>query len=92
MSNVSGSKPRFEKIQEWEIPLRDGKCTVRDVSDLLRVAENTLRTTLEAQGKSADAIERVLSYDDAFYVETDGERLFVTFRTPVPPADGGLVR
>lgn len=79
MSNVSGSRPRFEKIQEWEVPLRDGKCTARDVADLLRVADQQLRESLRAQGKDLKGAD----YDDAFYVQADEDRLYVQIRTPV---------
>lgn len=84
MSNVSGCKPRYEKIHEWEVPLRNGKCTARDVSDLLRVADRELRRSLREQGKD----EKFADYDDAFYIQADEERLWVELRQPFTPGDG----
>lgn len=73
MSNVEGSK-YFEQVEEWSVPLDEsGKCTARDVSDLLRVA-----------GEHAKVVDpKHADYDDAFYVQADGDRLVVQFRTRV---------
>lgn len=72
MSNVEGSK-YFEQVEEWSVLLRDGKCTRRDICDLLRVADKHVEAT-----ETND-----LTYDNVYYVEADEDRLVVQFRTRV---------
>lgn len=74
MSNLEG-KTFYEKVTEWSVPLRDGKATARDVSDLFRQAEKTCR---ELTPESSE-------YDDAFLVEADDESLKVQFRSEWKP-------
>lgn len=69
MSNVEG-RTFYEKIEEWSVPLRDGKCTARDVSDLLRTAQRAMEKIDHERAQ----------YDDAFYVEADEESLKVQIR------------
>lgn len=74
MSNVEG-RTFYEKVEEWSVPLRDGKCTARDVSDLLRVAS-----------KQAEAIDpKLAQFDDAFMVEADEDSLKVQLRSEWKP-------
>lgn len=72
MSNVEG-RTFYEKIEEWSVPLRDGKCTARDVQDLLRVAQ---KATEKIDPKRAQ-------YDDAFYVEASEDSLKVQIRIEI---------
>lgn len=74
MSNVEG-RTFYEKIEEWSVPLRDGKCTARDVSDLLRTATQAVE---KADPKQAQ-------YDDAFMVEADEDSLKVQIRSEWKP-------
>jgi len=69
VSNVEG-RNYFEKVTEWSVPLRDGKCTARDMSDLMRMAS---KQAVEIDPKHAD-------YDDAYYLEWDEDRVKVVFR------------
>lgn len=68
------SRTYYEKIDEISVPLHDGKCTARDVSDLLFVTQQMLA-----------AAERPATSDDAFYVEADGESLKVQIREEWKP-------
>lgn len=74
MSNVEG-RTFYEKIEEWSVPLRDGKCTARDVSDLMRTAL-----------QKVEAIDpKLAQYDDAFMVEADEDSLKVQIRSEWKP-------
>ena len=74
MSNIEG-RIFYERIEEWSVPLRDGKCTARDLEDLLRTAD-----------KHIEAIEpNDLQYDDRFMVQADDDRLFVQIRKDWKP-------
>lgn len=70
MSNIEG-RIFYERIEEWSVPLRDGKCTARDVSDLLRTASQYLEVNDPDQAQ----------YDDAFMVEADDDSLKVQIRS-----------
>lgn len=72
MSNVEGFT-RYEKITGWRVPLKDGKCTARDISDLQRVAEKSC----------AELTPGKASYDDAYWFEWDEDYVRVVFRTEV---------
>lgn len=74
MSNIEG-RTFYEKIEEWSVPLREGKCTARDVNDLMRVA---LKAVEKIDPKQAQ-------YDDAFMVEADEDSLKVQIRVEWKP-------
>jgi hypothetical protein len=74
MSNVEG-RTFYEKIEEWSVPLRDGKCTARDVSDLMRTAWHKV----EARDP------KLAQFDDAFMVEADEDSLKVQIRSEWKP-------
>ena len=74
MSNIEG-RVFYERIVEWSVPLRDGKCTARDVSDLMRVAHQHLTDNDPDQAQ----------YDDAFMVEADDDSLKVQIRAEWKP-------
>lgn len=74
MSNLEG-RTFYEKVEEWSVPLRDGKCTARDVSDLMRKASET-----------AEKVDpKYAQCDDAFYVEAFEDTLRVQFRMEWKP-------
>lgn len=74
MSNVEG-RVFYERIEEWSVPLRDGKCTARDVSDLMRTAVQAIEKIDPKQAQ----------YDDAFMVEADEDSLKVQIRAEWKP-------
>lgn len=74
MSNLEG-RTFYEKVEEWSVPLRDGKCTARDVSDLLRVASQKVEAMDPQRAQ----------YDDAFMVEADDDSLKVQIRVGWKP-------
>lgn len=74
MSNLEG-RTFYEKVEEWSVPLHEGKATARDVSDLMRKAFQVVETIDPKQAE----------YDDAFYVEADEDSLRVQFRTEWKP-------
>lgn len=74
MSNIEG-RVFYERVEEWSVPLRDGKCTARDLGDLLRTAD-----------KHVEAVEpNDLQYDDRYMVQADDDRLFVQIRKDWKP-------
>lgn len=70
MSNLGG-RTFHEKVEEWSVPLREGKAAAKDVEDLLRKADSIIEAREPAD----------LQYDDRYYVQADDERLFVQIRT-----------
>lgn len=74
MSNVEG-RTFYEKIEEWSVPLRDGKCTGRDVRDLLSTAYHAVEKIDHRQAQ----------FDDAFWVEAGEDSLKVQIRTEWKP-------
>jgi hypothetical protein len=74
VSNIEG-RIFYERIQEWSVPLRDGKCTARDLADLLRTADKQI----------AEVEPNDLQYDDRFMVQADEDRLFVQIRKDWKP-------
>lgn len=74
MSNIEG-RVFYERIEEWSVPLRDGRCTARDLEDLMRNADSTIEATEPNK----------LQYDDRFMVQVDDDRLSVQIRKDWQP-------
>lgn len=71
MSNVEG-RTFYEKIEEWGVPLRDGKVVVGDVEALIMSVDKKI--------EDAD-----LQYQARYEIRADDDRLFVQIRKEWKP-------
>jgi len=72
MSNLEGGK-YYEEIEEWSVPIHEGKITARDMDDLMR----------KANARIGEIDPEHAGYDDAYHFEPDEDRIYVRFRTRV---------